>query len=303
MSVLFTSVRPLERAENLKAVYDAYDGEKQYVQRTYNKSIEGIHSGKYRLVVTDGLIDESPGKYLWIGHGMGAGKKIGLQHPYARFRKSELITYAIASSVDMVPVVAKFCGIPESKVIPLGMPRTDAYFGQAPEEKPYKEYLYAPTFRPWKWIPDWQQLADNIHDDERFIVKPHMVTKTLLQGTWKNIEEASSEVPSTPYLLSADVVITDYSSIMFDAMVLRKPVVLFAKDKFDYLANQGMYFPYPDQYSEHFYDTEMALMVFARRAEWTDFCEERRQFYTGACDGHSTERTIDLIKTILEGSP
>ena len=28
--VLFTSSRPLERAENLKAVWDAYDGEKAY---------------------------------------------------------------------------------------------------------------------------------------------------------------------------------------------------------------------------------------------------------------------------------
>ena len=302
-TVLFTSVRPLERAENLKAVYDAYDGDKQYVQREYGKSIDGIHSGKYGLVVTDGLMDESPGKYLWIGHGMGAGKRIGLQHPYAPFRKSDLVTYAIASSVDMVPVVANFCGIPESRVIPLGMPRTDAYFGQEKEDKPYREYLYAPTFRIGRWAPDWWRLEEYINDDERFIVKPHMVTKTLLQGTWKNITEASADVPSTPYLLRADVVITDYSSIMFDAMVLRKPVVLFAKDRFNYLVDRGMYFPYPERYSKHFYDSEISLMVYARKAVWDDFCEELRQFYTGACDGHSTERTIDLIKSMLEAKP
>ena len=297
--VLFTSVRPLERAENLRAVYDAYDGPKHFVQRSHDKPVEGMHSGKYRLVVTDGLIDESPGKYIWIGHGMGAGKKIGLQHPTVPFKSSGLVTYAIASSVEMIPVVAGFCGIPEEKVIPLGMPRTDAYFGAKKTESPDKRHLYAPTFRAGRWDPDLNMVWRMLPEGHRFIFKPHMVTGDRFRTVWSNIEVASAWEPSTQYLIDAETVITDYSSIMFDAMVLRKPVILFAKDKDEYLRTRGMYYKYPQMYSRLFCTDEGQMVANMINAQWTDRDEELRSFYAGACDGHSTERTLDLIRSCL----
>lgn len=297
--VLFTSVRPLERAENLKAVYDAYDGPKEYMQRSYDKPVPGIRSGKYRLVVTDGLMEESPGKYIWIGHGMGAGKTVGLQHPTCPFKGSSMITYAIASSTDMVPVVAGFCGISEEQVIPLGMPRTDAYFGAEPEKHAGKRHLYAPTFRRGFWMPDFNLVHRFMPEDHELTVKLHMVTGDRFRSHWQHICAASPAVPSTPYLINTDTVITDYSSIMFDAMVLRKPVILFAKDKDEYLRERGMYYQYPDFYSDTCTADELELVENMKTARWNDRAEELRQFYAGACDGHSTERTIDLIRSIL----
>lgn len=297
--VLFTSVRPLERAENLKAVYDAYDGPKEFVQREYDKPIPGMHSGKFRLVVTDGLIEESPGKYIWINHGMGAGKKVGLQHPTVPFRGSHLVTYAIASSVQMVPIVAGLLGIPESKVIPLGMPRTDVYFHAKQEPVQYKRHLYVPTFRAGNWMPDFNAIHRLLPEGNRMTVKIHMVTGDRFNSMWQGIEAASSMVPSTPYLINTDTVITDYSSIMFDAMVLRKPVILFAKDKAEYLKKRGMYYLYPSDYSGNYCETEEELVRLTQSAKWDDQAEQIRQFFCGACDGHSTERTIDLIKEVL----
>ena len=106
-------------------------------------------------------------------------------------------------------------------------------------------------------------------------------------------------IPSTHFLVNTDTVITDYSSIMFDAMVLRKPVILFARDKQDYLKARGMYYPYPDKYSRCFCNDELELVEYMQTAEWDDHAEELRQFYAGSCDGHSTERTIDLIRSVL----
>ena len=297
--VLFTSVRPLERAENIKTVYDAYDGPKEFVQRSNSKPVEGMRSGRYRLVVTDGLINESPGKYIWIGHGMGAGKTIGLQHPTAPFKGSSLVTYAIASSEEMVPIVAKFCGISEEKVIPLGMPRTDAYFGVKATSSDEKRHLYAPTFRAGRWDPDLNLIWRMLPGGHRFIFKPHMVTGDRWTSFWPNIEIASAHVPSTQYLIDADTVVTDYSSIMFDAMVLRKPVILFAKDKDRYLQERGMYYKYPQMYSRMFCAEEGQLVANMINAEWTESDEKLRSFYAGACDGHSTERTLELIRSCL----
>lgn len=299
MSVLFTSVRPLERAENLKAVYDAYDGEKQYVQRRDDRPVPGIHSGRFRAVVTDGLINESPGKYIWIGHGMGAGKHVGCQHPVVPFLHSDLITYAIAGSVETVPIVARYLGVPESKVIPLGMPRTDAYFRLKKESSDVKQHLYAPTFRKGHWMPDLNKVWRLLPEGHRFTVKLHPNTGNTVTSMWKNIEVASAWEPSTPYLVNADTVVTDYSSIMFDAMLLRKPVILFAKDKDYYLERRGMYMPYPDKYSRYFCSKEEELVRYLLEAEWGDYEEKLRSFYAGACDGHSTERTLELIRSVI----
>lgn len=298
--VLFTSVRPLERAENLKAVYDAFNGDKEFVQRKDGIPIPGIHSGKYRLVVTDCTIEESPGKYLWINHGMGAGKRVGLQHPTYPFHRSDLVTYAIASSEQMIPHVAKVLGISESQVIPLGMPRTDAYFKLKKKESDIKQYLYVPTFRGYKdWIPEFGTIGRGLTEQEQFIVKPHMITKYLLPKELPHVIERSSDIPSTESLVDADVVITDFSSIMFDAFVLRKPVVLFAKDRFKYMRKRGMYYQYPESYSDYFCDSENELVNLIRNARWTPHMEELRNFYSGACDGHSVDRCIELIKSML----
>ena len=294
--ILFTSVRPLERAENLKSVYDAWDGDKEFYQTTPGKPIPNIKS--YELQVGDELPTESPGKFLWIGHGMGAGKLYGIQRKW--FRHTKLITYAIASSKEMIPYVAKFTGLDESRIIPLGMPRTDSYFKKQKKSYDKKQYLYVPTFRGYKeWIPEFGTLDRGLTDDEELIVKPHMVTKHLLTKERAHVIERSSDIPSTDSLVDADVVITDFSSIMFDAYVLRKPVVLFAKDRFKYQRMRGMYCQYPERYTDQYCETERELVNRMRHAKWTPYLEELREYYTGACDGHSVERCIELMRSML----
>ena len=298
MSVLFTSIRPLYRAENLKTVFNAYEGDKKYVNRL--NLTEELATGRYRLLVTDELPNESPGKCIWIGHGMGAGKLYGLAKEVTPFKHPEMITYAIASSLEMVPVVARFCGISEMQVIPLGMPRTDAYFQPAPAHEG-KRHLYVPTFRSSNWMPDLNMLWRLLPEGEKLIVKPHMVTgnNRFRRRNYPNIQYAGSQETSTKYLMTSDTVITDYSSIMFDAMVLRKPVVLFAKDREYYMQSRGMFYPYPEDYSEFYAETEQDLVDQLAIAEWTDRQEDRRAFYAGACDGHSTERMLELIEEVL----
>ena len=303
-TVLFTSNRPLNRAENIKSVYDAYDGDKEFFQTGRRATNWGIQpdysSGKYSLLVADDLPNDSPGKCIFIGHGMGACKTYGLDQPYAYFSKPDLITYAIASSEDMVPIVARQCGISEEQVIPLGMPRTDAYFQSEQEDHSFRYHLYAPTFRSGSWQPDWNDIHWHMPEGHKLIVKPHMVTKQLfVRNVWSSIEGYPSSIPTTPFLLKADTVVTDYSSIMFDAMVLRKPVILFAKDKEQYLKERGTYFPYPDRYSKYFFDNEREMTRCLEYAEWDDHDEELRQFYAGACDGSCIERTLELIRSVL----
>lgn len=297
--ILFTSNRPLDRAENLKSVFNAYDGPKEFARlKTLSQRTD---LDKFDLQVTDELPNIAARKCIFIGHGMGAGKTYGLQMPNRFFYHPELITYAIASSEDMIPIVARYCGIPEEKVIPLGMPRTDAYFVEDEKvERPYRYHLYAPTFRSGPWQPDWNEIHWNMPKGHKLMVKPHMVTGQIIKSNfWDTIETYSPWSPSTPFLKMTETVITDYSSIMFDAMVLRKPVILFAKDKDRYLSERGMYNPYPKKYSKYFFDKEADLAKCLEHAKWDDSDEELRTYYAGACDGHSVKRTLELMRSVL----
>ena len=297
--ILFTSQRPLERAENIKAVYEAYDGEKAFARMNPYRKIPDLHCGKYELQVTDELPSDTVGKCLFIGHGLGAGKTYGLDQPHRYFNRPDLITIATASSESIVPLVAKQCGISESQVVPIGMPRTDAYFVKKRKKSSGRNYLYAPTFRAGNWSPNWGELQRWLNDDEEFIVKPHVVTKHLLPEPTANIVEADSGIPSTDFLVQADVLVTDFSSIMFDAYVMRKPVALFAKDRYRYLETRGMYRTYPAMYSDCFCDNEQELTERLRDVIWTDHMEHLREHHAGACDGHSVERCIDLIRSLI----
>ena len=305
--VLFTSRRPLGRCENITAVYNAYDGPKDFIQESWKNHDPRITSGEFHVLVCDEFVPYSPGTLIMIEHGISGGKSYGLDqpNPYHRQEWAKLIDYAVCTSTDTVGLTARSRGIPESRVLPLGMPRTDAYVGKKKGDggtflAKKRAYLFAPTFRNRHEPPmpkyDWDYIDRNLTDNEILVVKPHMVTGTLLKGEYKHIVEVPSTEPSAPYLIDCDVLITDYSTILFDGHLLGKPVVLFEKKK-GFAEKRGMYFPYPEGYASRYVATEEDLLACIRNAKGQQEadlqCLERA---CSACDGHSTERVVDLIK-------
>ena len=304
--VLFTSSRPLERAENIKAVFDAYDGKKEFIRLNHYRDNNELVDAKYSVLVTDEFVKRSPGKCIMIGHGMPGGKVYGLdqRYPYHTIEDGKLLTYVITSGSAFIDTVARQSGVTADKVLTLGMPRTDAYFGAVREPSKYRTYLYVPTYRgayegadPIA-TTDFREINDLLRDDERLIVKAHMLDEDPWINYKRIIVESNME-PTASALINCDVVITDYSSIMFDAYLLNKPVVLFAKDRGTYLWFRGMYLKYPEHYSGRFCDNETDLVRLLREAdEPTEAETKTRDLVADRCDGHSTERVVELIKRL-----
>lgn len=308
--VLFTSNKPLGRAENITAVYDAYDGSKEFVCVNPYRPNPILSSSEFALRVTDEFPSVSPGKCIYIGHGISGGKLVGLDQPYPYYRAKNagLITYTLATSEDTVDIVAKQFGVSRDKVVPLGMPRTDLLIGKQEGDggtvlAGKRAYLFCPTYRTTEEMPypdiDWYAIDHALNDDEIFAVKPHMVTKHIMDRKWKHIIELSSEEPTGPYLIDCDVLITDYSSILMDAHVIGRPVVLFTKED-SYLQKRGMYLPYPSGYASRHVSNEYDLVECIRNAKGQG-AEDLQclKVTAGMCDGHSTERVIDLIKKLV----
>lgn len=310
--VLFTSQRPYGRAENISAAFDAYDGEKEFIHLGPSAYDPSITSGRYDLMVTDEYPVATPGKVILLWHAIEGGKCVGLTqpHPYANIHSMRRITYVATSGTGAIPIIMKNTGLPADRIIPTGMPRTDAYInrkkgdGNTPLARKKYAYLYVPTFRTGNETPmpnlDWKIIDFMLTNREGLFVKPHMLTGELVTRECERIVELPSGVPSAPYLIDCDVLITDYSSIMFDGYLLGKPCVLIEKMP-GYTKTRGMYLKYPEEYSSRFCDNEHDMIRLCREArELRDTEKNVIHKVADMCDGHACERVCELIKKTLE---
>ena len=310
--VLFASFRPLDRSENLKAIYEAYPGPKLHICTTDDNFKAEVQSGKYDLMVTDEFPTVTPGKCIMIWHGIQGGKTIGIDqpNPYYNLGLTKLMTRIVTPGTGTISMWHKCTGVPERNILPLGMPRTDEYFDKQKGDgstvlAQKTAYLYVPTFRTSNETPlpdiDWDLIDNELTDEELFVVKVHPMTDMGLKKQYRHILQIPNTEPTTPYLIDCDAVVTDYSSVMFDAYLMGKPVILFEKRK-GYTETRGMYLEYPDQYCSRYAINELGMITLLRTAQGlTDVERKCLSIVADKCDGHSCERVCKLIDELNKG--
>ncbi|MGI6265107.1 MAG: CDP-glycerol glycerophosphotransferase family protein, partial [Acutalibacteraceae bacterium] len=338
--VLFASVRGNTLKENALAVYEAYPGKKAVFAKPYPHSRKDKlrlfwHFFSSKVIVTDDYFRyfryfqlKKKQKVIQIWHACGAFKKFGLDYPAADIQ-TELKTHCqydtvVVSAEGVREKYARAFGIGVDRVRALGVPRTDklldpafieaekrAFFAAHPAFAGKKILLYAPTFREEgmqgkrvRLNPklDWAALSRELGEDTVLIVKNHPVMKYDLLGgdKFSNIVNMPGENTSR-LMIVCDVMITDYSSVIFEAALLNKPTVFYCPDFTSYERDFYLRFP-EDLYGE--LTTDQAGLLAAVRAALdtprADRLEEFKQTYMGACDGHSTQRVVELIRQKLK---
>jgi CDP-glycerol glycerophosphotransferase (TagB/SpsB family) len=152
--------------------------------------------------------------------------------------------------------------VPGDRCLPLGYPRTDHFFQRL--EAPPHELLVAnaATWRDLRsrdrvvgYFPTWrdgreesmpghldlEQFAAGLADRGWHLVfKPHMAQ--IPQGPVPGATTLSERDDADAYLPLCDVLVTDYSSLAFDFMLLDRPIVYFVPDLDEYTAYRGFYF-------------------------------------------------------------
>lgn len=115
-----------------------------------------------------------------------------------------------------------------------------------------KIVLYAPTFRDdgdvhpymFDYIKIINSLERRFDNEYIFLLRLHpnieLDSKSYIAQSIDDVKvfSANSYSDVQELLLAADVIITDFSSLMFDAMIADKKVFLFAKDFDQYIATQ-----------------------------------------------------------------
>ena len=319
--VLFVSENTLERAENLCAIFEAYQGIKRFRQG-WDDYKDAPRLG-YSAVVIDTMPPYMPNKgeckVVFIGHGIPGGKSYGFDMPikYVDERVRGQIDYAICPSHKERRILASQTGVQYENVLPMGMPRTDILVGSRKGDggtvlaKYKRAYLYLPTFRggyeeaPLPTI-DWQAVDELLTDDEVFLVKRHYFTgNPLVNVKCSHVIEADNQSATLPYVIDCDALLTDFSSVSWDAFLAGKPVVFGTDGAAGYLRHRGMYYEYPQGYCSRWLElenNERAMVDMLRQAarEGMDAREhELCKLAADCCDGKSSERVAKFVADLI----
>ncbi|MFD0605551.1 CDP-glycerol glycerophosphotransferase family protein [Streptomyces aureus] len=138
--------------------------------------------------------------------------------------------------------------------------------------------LYAPTFRG---VPkegqvvqlplDVREFAERFGDTHVLLVRAHYMEAASLPVTPPGtVVDVSGHHDVSELLVLADVLITDYSSIMFDYALLDRPLVHFAPDLDAYAADRGTYFDLRKRAGGPVIETQEELLRTLDRLKKTD---------------------------------
>ncbi len=168
--------------------------------------------------------------------------------------------------------------------------------------------MYAPTWRDYNRSAtgNWQSvnfMNENIELPEGFTMIYRGHTNT--HAVHKN-EVAGRAIDVTMYpdvtelYLAADVMITDFSSVMFDYTVTGKPIMFLAPDLERYRAERGFYFDFEDTAPGPILNSEQEVLQTLGRIDQVSKLYEKRyrawqQKFNGLEDGNSAARVVDLV--------
>lgn len=262
-------------------------------------------------------------KVVQLWHGTGTIKKFGQDANVGKlkereYRANQRITHLIINSEAVKEEYTSAFGVTEDKIYEIGLPRTDLLldekYMQERRQQFFKEYpllrekrciLYAPTFRddevenPTIHL-DLQKISEELAENEVLLLRlhPHVAERiddVFEEDKWNNIVNVSGYAGVTTLLAVADVLVTDYSSIVYEYCLRYKPMIFYAYDleRFE-KDGRSFYRDYEKFVPGEIAKTQEQLMDSLKNSENSKgerFIEEMFD----DLDGKATERLFELI--------
>lgn len=269
-------------------------------------------------------------KVVQLWHACGAFKKWGYstldlawggtRKNMTRFPTHNTYTDAFVSSKAVIPCYAEAFNCDPKIIKPFGVPRTDIYFDKDflagcrdellkafPGIGDRKIILYAPTFRgnsPSQSynedVLDYAALKENFGDKYALVLKLHPFTASKFSLTEEQQELYgdfvfnATSLPIEVHLGAADLLIADYSSLIFEYSLFNKPMIFYAYDLEEYDRDRSFYFEYKHFVPGKIVRTNEEIIEAIKNR---DFQEGKipafRKKFMSACDGHCTERIAE----------
>lgn len=269
-------------------------------------------------------------KLVQLWHACGAFKMFGLsdigkvKHLEQDTNNHRNYSVAFVSGQHMIPFYSEAFGIAANQVLPFGVPRTDIFFDEAYKRKVrselYSKYpqlvgkkvvLFAPTFRgsgnkdayyPMERF-DVNFFMESLPEDTLLLIKNHPFVKEKFSYDTKYCDRIldMTGVENINHLLFVtSLLITDYSSSIFEASLLQIPMLFYVFDLEEYIRTRDFYFDFSSFIPGNEVRTLGELIEETNILLSGNICNERkieefRKYFLDGIDGNSTKKIIKLL--------
>lgn len=201
-----------------------------------------------------------------------------------------------------------------------GVSRTDVFFHPGfikaagthfaqcvPFAKGRKVILYAPTFRGHAKDAvspdclDVRKLKQALGNEYVLVCKHHPFVShpPVIPDDCSDFAKDVTKVLSIDELLCvSDICISDYSSLVFEYSLFHKPMLFYAYDLEEYFDWRGFYYDYEELAPGPVVRTNEEIIAYVQNVK-ERFDERRveefRRKFMGSCDGHATERILEMV--------
>lgn len=301
------------------------------------------YSRKYDMVISDYpfRLFANGEKSLFINHGYGTKRTPGkedLLNPQT-MKVADSVRENVDYIITMSPRDESYFFRYESSTVsrypdylPLGLPRTDIMFDEDEISKASRKIrerygledkkilLYCPTWRDYELTAytdiiygQLQELNEYLNQNNWVMIyRPHylkgVIDSSKLSGLSNVVEISSEEAPDAQeFLMAADALMTDYSSIYLDYLIMNRPIIFYSFDIERYQEERGLEIDF-----ENDVETpgpkinsinEVSKILEQLKEGQDDFSENRnkaRKLFYQYLDGNSCKRIWQLIDKLLE---
>lgn len=265
------------------------------VERALN--FKGINT--YYFQTTHGILPKLDGKD-------------SLGNNFKTLSKKNIIDCCLAQSEYESLVYAGFAAIPIRNMAVIGIPKNDIFATYTEEyrkelrekfgvSRDRKAILYAPTFREesnFKEVFDLDvKLWESILGDEYVLLyRAHPVVSSASKvGSDFFIDTTLYEVVED-IMIASDVLVSDYSGILFDYSIMQKPIFLWPYDYEEYNQVRGLYMDLRKELPYKVDQAELAQMI--KESDLDVVVEKyvvpfKKKYVTEYSD--ATRKSLDLI--------
>jgi CDP-glycerol glycerophosphotransferase (TagB/SpsB family) len=286
---------------------------------------EVMETAKYLITETyfpEGWIKRPGQVYINIWHGTPL-KKLGLAKHYRgrhkdgttqrNFIDADYLLYPNEYTKEHMLESYRVSGLMNGKTLMLGYPRTGGMLAASKRDlsaviarlAPNHEriYAYMPTWKDYlevdAVIAEARELLEyldaHLADDQILYVNlHHKVSDSLDYSAFRKIKKFPPDVDNYELLACTEALITDYSSVFYDYLALRRQVVLYCADYKKYKKVRGTYMEIDELPFDKAVTCEEVLEALNRGKTYDD-----TEAYERFCKYDSTENAALLCSTLL----
>ena len=252
-----------------------------------------------------------PVKCVQLWHATGAVKRFGWCEPSTKKRSRQArkrfqqvynrFHFIPVSSTQMAHIFTESFHLEDSRFIYTGVPQTDFYFDDLAKARGLSRVrsaypsivgkrviLYAPTYRKELLatvnINEWvREILNGLDDNHILLLRLHPAAKETIDDSHPRLLVVNDYPSVNELLIATDVLVSDYSSIVFEFSLIRKKMIFFTYDFEEYTLQQGLwanndlYFPGPivtctGELIRHINDSSIDFKKIDRfRKHWNTF--------------------------------